>query len=92
MGRPRKQGPLLRKRNGIWYATVYVGGRAVEHSTGERDETAAARVAAEWAQAGAPANRDAAQTTLDDALGNLVEDRQAKVRSKDCSEVTVRLL
>ena len=89
MGRPRNEGPLLRKRHGIWYATVYVGGRAVEHSTGERDREAAACVAAAWTQAGAPANRDAAQTTVDDAVGDLVDDRKAKVRAGECSDATV---
>ncbi len=90
MGRPRSDAPPLRRRGDVWYAVVYVGGRAVERSTGERDRDAAARVAASWATGAAtPARDQAPPATLNDALADLIEDRRAKARGGDRSERTV---
>ncbi len=92
MGRPRNEQPPLRQRGDVWYATVYVGGRAVERSTGERSEAKAARVAASWEQEAAAAGREAAarasNVTLNDVLSELLDDTRAKIRNGNRSEET----
>ncbi|HZU82747.1 MAG TPA: hypothetical protein VE987_07515 [Polyangiaceae bacterium] len=98
MGRPRKDGPLLRQRGDVWYAAVDVNGRRVERSTGERDETEALRVAESWtaqaqaqgheATARAGAAGGPARVTLNDVLSELLDDTRAKIRSGNRSEET----
>jgi hypothetical protein len=63
VGRPHKDGPVLRQRGHVWYATVYVG-----------DEAKAAAVARSWAEQAQAPGRPASQTTLYDALSDLIED------------------
>jgi hypothetical protein len=93
MGRPRKEGPLLRCRNGVYYGTVYVAGEPVERSTGERDEAEAARVVAGWTETAAQVAQDRraeeSSPTLNDVLSELIADRKAKVRDGDRSMETV---
>ena len=90
MGRRRKEGPLLRPRNGIRYATIYVDGLPVERSTGEYAEEAAADLARRWQSEAAAPSRDpkVAEATLNDILSDFLADRRAKVRVGDCSEET----
>src|SRR5690349_14101635 len=89
MGRPRKEGPVLRQRGCVWYATIYVGSKPVERSTGERDKAKAAAVACSWAEQAEAPDRPATQTTINDALSDLIEDRKAKARRGDRSEQTL---
>ena len=100
MGRPRKEEPPLRQRGDFWYATVYVNGRPVERSTGERDETEAARVAGSWTaharQAEASRHEASARpggtrprVTLNDVLSELLDDTRAKIRSGNRSADTL---
>jgi integrase len=87
MGRARKE-VRLRLRGGVWYATVYVGGARIERSTGERDEAEATRVAQRWGEESKAPSRNAASTTLNEALGELLDDRRARVRDGTCSDDT----
>jgi len=82
MGRHRKDGPRLRRRGGIYYATVYEDGVAVERSTGEHDAEAAETVARSWAAETEAPSGDLARpsATLNDALHALISDTRAKSR------------
>ena len=82
MGRHRKDGPRLRLRNGIYYATVYDGGVPVERSTGEHDRKIAEALARSWSdQTEAPRGDPACPSaTLNDALDALISDTRAKAR------------
>src|SRR5690349_1167805 len=85
----------LRQRGAIWYGTVYVGDeqgnrRPQERSTGCTDRAAARAVLAQWEREAADPNRLLANTTLNEALTLLLEDRRARVLNKDGSAETVR--
>src|SRR5512132_3683189 len=81
-GRRRRQ-MHLRQRGKIWYGTVYdEHGNRDERSTGCTDKAAARAVLATW-------EREAAATTLNDALTLLLEDRAARVTNGDGSKETV---
>ncbi len=82
MGRHRKDGPRLRLRNGIYYATVYDGGVPVERSTGEHDRKVAEALARSWSdQTEAPrGDPSRPSATLNDALDALISDTRAKAR------------
>jgi len=88
MGRPRKK-LQLRQRGGIWFATIYVGGKRTERSTGEGDEAEATRVALTWVEASEAPGSQTPACTLNEALGELLDDRQAKARDGACALVTV---
>jgi hypothetical protein len=92
MARPRKERPPLRQRGDVWYATVYFNGREIERSTGQRDQAAAASVAAGWKQEAEAQSRPATPSTgapLNDVLSELLDDVRAKIRSGDRSADTL---
>ena len=80
----------LRLRGTIWFATLYVDGARKECSTGCTDEAAARAVLATWERDAADPDRAAQKATLNDALNRLLIDREARVRSGDCTEATVK--
>ena len=69
----------LRRRGNIYYATVWLDGRRVERSTGCTEKEAARTVLRQWEREAADPNRATSDTTLNDALSLLLEDRQARV-------------
>jgi integrase len=79
----------LRQRGNIYYATLYVDGRRIERSTGCTDEEAARAVLGDWEREAADPNRAASDTTLNDALGLLLDERQARVVNGGGSYATV---
>ncbi len=91
MARPRSKSPPLRRRGGIWYATIYDGDVPLERSTGSGNRDEAQTVAGAWQQETADPTRDpaTAEATLNDALTDLLDDRRAKVRAGDRSEKTL---
>lgn len=80
----------LRQRSGIWYGTIYIDGGRVERSTGCTDKKAARAVLADWEHRAADPNRAAEDHTLEGALNLVLEDRAARVRNGDGSDVTVK--
>ncbi|MFM2417019.1 MAG: hypothetical protein RL385_1742 [Pseudomonadota bacterium] len=79
----------LRKRGKIWYGTVYLGGRAVERTTGCTDKAAARAVLSGWEREAADPDRAATKATLNDALALMLEDRAARVHEGTGSSSTV---
>ncbi len=84
----RQDDTHLRKRGGIWYATVYdSNGVRHERSTGCTSKKAARAVLADWErQAVAPDN---GTTTLNEALTILIDNRRARVANDQGAERTV---
>src|ERR1700722_138779 len=79
----------LRRRGKILYATVYVEGRRIERSTGCTAEEAAGAILGEWEREAADPLRATSNTTLNDVLTLLLDDRTARVANDDGSEATV---
>jgi integrase len=79
----------LRRRGSIWYGTIWDNGQRVERSTGCTDIKAARAVLAQWEQEAADPDRLSSETTLNDALNLLLEDRRARVKNGDGSSETV---
>lgn len=89
---PARLARLFRRATSpVWYGSYYTGGKRVTRSTQQLDKRAAAAVLREWERrASDPAHAAAHETTLGDALQNLMRDRVLRGRAEgtlDCYRV-----
>jgi len=80
-------GDHLRKRGGIWFATIYVDGMRTERSTGCTDRKAARAVLAIWERAAADPTAAISQT-LNDCLQTLLDDRRGRTSAENLSFIS----